>query len=100
VITKHLLQGLSMSELDNIIDALDNEVRTLRDDNAKLREALRQERQYHRQRSFPEPFRVGTILGRAGNLSYALQILHVWHTWPNVDVEVALPPGFPVTSLS
>ena len=87
-----------MSEFDNIIDALENEVRTLREDNAKLREALRREQEYHRERSYPEPFKVGTILGRAGDLSYALQILHVWHSWPNVDVEVQLPPSFSHTS--
>lgn len=84
--------------MSDLVHSLEWELRNLREDNAKLREALRREQEYHRERSYPEPFKVGTILGRAGDLSYALQILHVWHNWPNVDVEVSLPPAFANTS--
>ena len=77
--------------MSDLVHSLEWELRNLREDNAKLREALRREQEYHRERSYPEPFKVGTILGRAGDFSYALQILHVWHNWPTVDVEVALP---------
>jgi hypothetical protein len=60
---------------------------TIRDLQAKLE----QEREYHRLKQYPKPFKVGSVLGRYKDLSYALQILNVWNTWPNVDIEVALP---------
>jgi hypothetical protein len=59
----------------------------------RLREALHAEREMHRHRAYPEPFKVGAVLGRSGNMSYALQILHVWNNWPTVDIEVSLPPS-------
>jgi hypothetical protein len=57
----------------------------------ELEDALEKEREYSRKRQYPEPFKVGAVLGRYKNKSYALQILHVWNNWPNVDIEVALP---------
>jgi hypothetical protein len=62
-----------------------------RDEISKLREAQYQYQEYERRRQYPEPFKVGAVLGRRGNMSYALQILHVWNNWPNVDIEVGLP---------
>lgn len=79
--------------MNDLVHSLEWELRNLREDNAKLRAALHDEHEYHRKRAYPEPFKVGAVLGRAGDLSYALQILHVWNNWPNVDIEVALPPS-------
>jgi hypothetical protein len=79
------------AKLQGHINAVESERDALAQRCERLENALQEEREMQQHRQYPEPFRVGSVLGRYENFSYPLQILHVWNNWPCVDVEVSLP---------
>ena len=61
-----------------------------RDEIAKLRAEVHRFQEYVREREFPQPPRIKAVIGRAGQLDYALQITRVCHD-PDVTIMVSLP---------
>ena len=64
------------------------EIHELREEIAKLHEALRQEREYHRQKSYPEPFRIGAVYAQRDGIRYMLPIIGQWNEYPDIAIEV------------
>lgn len=50
---------------------------------------IEHQRDYIRERNFPEPYRIGTVIAVGKELRYVMQIVRVLHDYPDMAIEVA-----------
>lgn len=60
----------------------------------RLRQELEYAQEAYRHVQRPEPYQIGQVFTRIGNLQYLLEIRKVLHEYPDMVIEVGLPPGW------